>query len=188
MPIRTADVLEPISIQLDRSCEILESRLLKVSREVTRFEKKEVSETAKYALPISFDILEKGDGAAIQIIYARKSDALVSLTGTIVGAGTPRMLSKEVQSGGETRRNKFRGGLIAGGSSIGMGVLTIVLSLFRLRRLDRNPNIASISERRGFMFGIIGGAIVYILLGLYIAHDAYQTYSPGVPLSIWSSS
>ncbi len=93
LPIRTEDVLEPVTIQL-ASGEILESRVLHMSRSVTKFEIHPVSESSKNVLTMSFGILERNDGAAIQLIYAGKSDTAITVNGTIVGAGTPRFFSE----------------------------------------------------------------------------------------------
>jgi len=92
LPIKAEDVLEPLKIELDPACEIIDARILKVSRSVTKFAKGDVSETAKNVLPVFFGILEHNDGAQLQIIYTGKPDARVSLTGTIVGVPQPREL------------------------------------------------------------------------------------------------
>ncbi len=93
LPIRGGDVLDAIKVQLSPATEIIDARLLKVSRPVTKFTKGEVSDTEKNSLPLSFGILEQGDGAALQIIYAGTVDAKVSVIGTIVGAREPRVLT-----------------------------------------------------------------------------------------------
>jgi hypothetical protein len=87
LPIKADDVLEPLEIQLEPDCEILDARIIKVSRPVTKFTRGDVADTKKNILPLSFAILEKGDGAALQIIYAGKSNAPISVKGTIMGAG-----------------------------------------------------------------------------------------------------
>jgi hypothetical protein len=101
-PIRLEDVLEPLSIQLDPSAEILESRLIRASRPVIRFEKLDVGarfvkhdvvEIVTPEVPISFTILEHNDGAAIQVIYAGKIDVPIVVKGTIVEAGSPKLFS-----------------------------------------------------------------------------------------------
>jgi len=188
MPIRAADVLEPISIQLDKSCEILESRILKISRNVTKFvqvvPESAKWESAKYIQPISFDILEKGDGAAIQIIYAGKSDAAISLAGTIVGAGSPRILSKEKQSNTETNRQKLRRSLRVGYGTILAGVVLLVFGFVHAWYKSRQDPESR--HRRMTNFGMSTAAmIVYILLGIFVVYDAHQTYSPAVPIAIW---
>jgi hypothetical protein len=93
LAIKGEDVLEPLSIQLLPGAEILDTRVLRVSRAVTKFAKGEVSDAAKNSLPISFNILERGDGAALQVIYAGNPDAAVSLQGTILGVAELHNLS-----------------------------------------------------------------------------------------------
>jgi hypothetical protein len=41
-------------------------------------------------LPLSFSILERNDGAPLEIIYTVKPDGRASMSATIVGAGQPR--------------------------------------------------------------------------------------------------
>jgi hypothetical protein len=94
LAIKAEDVLEPLRIQLAPGSGILDTRLLRVSRAVTRFAKGEVSDAAKNSLPISFSILERGDGAALQIIYTGNPDAAVSLQGTILGVAETHNLSR----------------------------------------------------------------------------------------------
>jgi hypothetical protein len=93
VPIRPDDVLEPLAIELGPSAEILESRVLHSSRPVVRFASNS-SDAEKSSIPLSFFILEKNDGAAIQIIYAGKPDTPITMKGIVVGAGNPRLLSK----------------------------------------------------------------------------------------------
>src|SRR5713226_2259025 len=90
LPIKTEDILEPLRIDLESGCEIIDARVLKVSRAVTKFAKGDVSGTAKNSLPISFGVLERNDGAAVQIIYSGKPETTVSINGTILRAGSPR--------------------------------------------------------------------------------------------------
>lgn len=61
LPIKAEDVLEPLRIDLDPGTEIIDARILKVSRAVTKFARGEVSDTAKNSLPLSFAILEHND-------------------------------------------------------------------------------------------------------------------------------
>ncbi len=46
-PIKTDDILEPLAIRIEPGCEILDARILSVSRAVTKFSLGQVSETAK---------------------------------------------------------------------------------------------------------------------------------------------
>ena len=99
LPIKADDVLEQVTIELDPSCEILDARVLKVSRPVTKFSMGQVSGIAKNVLPVSFNILERGDGAAIQVIYLGKPDARVLVKGTVIGAPQPALLTQPAGAG-----------------------------------------------------------------------------------------
>jgi hypothetical protein len=127
LPIRSNDILEPLTITLPAKSEILEVRILKESRNVVKFTKGPVVEGAKNSLPIAFDILEQFDGAAIQLTYAGELSSPVSLTGTIVGAGTPKLLPSrsalgaKPQSYRELRRLAY--------VMLALGALTMLLPL-----------------------------------------------------------
>ena len=110
LPIRAADVLgDPVSIELGSGAEILEARLLKSSRPVSRFSIGQVSDKAKNSLPLSFDILEQLDGAAVQLIYSGDPNAGVGVTGTIVGARSPKLLSRGVREFAKSASRKEQG-------------------------------------------------------------------------------
>lgn len=182
MPVRADNILEPISVYLDQSCEILEARLLKVSRPVTKFLKGEVSESAKYSLPISFNIMERSDGAAIQIVYAGKSDAVISIKGTIEGAGSWRLLAKESPST-MTGRQKLRASTRVGLAIMGVALLGFVVGLTRVwPRKDEDPSVRKKRRSRGW--GIMVASLLYLVLGTYSIYEAHKVYSPGVPISI----
>jgi predicted RNase H-like HicB family nuclease len=93
LPIRAEDVLEPLSIQLGSPSDILESRLIRISRPVIRFVKQDTAESEKHLVPISFAILEHNDGAAIQVIYVGRIDVPIAVKGTIVESGSPKLFS-----------------------------------------------------------------------------------------------
>ncbi|HIF9370500.1 TPA: hypothetical protein ACX6RS_004111 [Photobacterium damselae] len=92
--IRRPAILEPLHIKLDSSAEILEALVTKSSRDVTRIKVENDSDLFKKGIvPISWDILEQGDGANIQIIYAGKKDSQLTVTGIIEQQGKPVQLS-----------------------------------------------------------------------------------------------
>jgi hypothetical protein len=82
-PIKAGEILEPLRIQLSPQTQILSVRLLRVSREVTKFAIGEVTRESN-EIPISFHILEPDDGAALQIIFRGRKTA-VDVKGAIVG-------------------------------------------------------------------------------------------------------
>ena len=118
-PIRTEDILEPIKLELEPGCEIVDARVLTMSRPVTNFTRGEIAESAKNVLPISFRILEHGDGAALQIIYTGNPEAHVSVRGTIVGAGQPREIPLHPPAS--------RASVVRGLAVIGVGALSAVI-------------------------------------------------------------
>jgi hypothetical protein len=138
LPIKAEDILQPLEVRLDPDSEILDARILRVSRSVTRFAKGEILESKKNSLPLSFAILEKGDGAALQIIYTGKPDAVVSVLGTVVGAGEPRKaeisevkLARTQEEGIRQARRAYKA-IVAVGTGL---AIVASLSVFFLRRL-----------------------------------------------------
>jgi len=187
LPIRTEDVLEPVAIQL-ASGEILESRVLHISRSVTKFEIHPVSESAKNVLPMSFGILEHDDGAAIQLIYAGKSDIAITVNGIIVGAGTPRFFSEgpRLHSPEEAYRMWERVHRafppVVYSATAAIFIYMAVLLLLPSRQSDQQASETRIKLKRKYVLIIVG-----ILGLLYFGMDAqmyHDTHRPEVPYSV----
>jgi hypothetical protein len=176
-PIKAEDVLEPLRIEIDQACEILDVRLLKVSRPLTRFAKGDVSETRKNSLPISFSILEHGDGAAIQIIYTGNPDAGVKMLGVVVGAGQVRAIaSARRQKVSNTAVHK-----IAYYALIFVIAATIALAAYRLaKRRGRNQGW----EMRDLIY--VAVIALYLGMGAGLSYDMYHRFEPVVPRTIWT--
>jgi hypothetical protein len=178
LPIKAEDVLEPLRIQLAPGCEIIDARILRISRAVTRFAKGEISETAKNALPLSFSILERNDGAVLQIIYTGNPEARVSVAGTIVGPGSPReVLSQEPKPIAQSYLSKL---LLASAVFITLIAISAVLLMNPLRRrLGRRPLRA-----REFMpmFAMLG---INVILLCALAYDVHRRSQPVVPQTLW---
>jgi hypothetical protein len=82
--IRTDNVLENVSLSLDPPGEVLEARIRQTKRDVSHFSVgREGWERGN--VPLSWKILEDGDGAVIQVIYVGEKFATVKLNGTIEG-------------------------------------------------------------------------------------------------------
>jgi hypothetical protein len=85
-PIRSTNVLRPILIELDdQNADIMDFRVLKVSREVTEFKVLRNTTDSPRVLMLDFAILERDDGACIQVIYEGNPDARFRVSGTIEG-------------------------------------------------------------------------------------------------------
>jgi hypothetical protein len=78
------DILRPIRLILPTESKILDQKLLHVSRHETQFSVYTKPMT-KNSLNIDFDILEKDDGATIQLIYSGDPNADIKLEGSIIG-------------------------------------------------------------------------------------------------------
>jgi hypothetical protein len=191
LPIKADDVLEPLRIELDPTCVILDARLLKTSRSVTRFAKGEVSEGAKNSLPLSFSILERNDGASFQIIYSGNSDTDVSVKGTVVGAGKPRLLApdeKSFEASARRRTLKIQAVL----AELILAIAGLVSGYFWGRGLGprgpRPANSMPTSRPRVLTFANATLSFVCLVLigfGLWLSHNAVSHLSPAVPGSIW---
>lgn len=178
LPIKAEDVLEPLAIELDSACEILDARLLKVSRPVTKFAKGDLSLTSKNVLPISFEILEQSDGAAIQIIYTGNPDAAAKMIGVVVGASQVRAITSQRPRQKMTESSVRKR---VGYTLISLLVATILFIAFLLigRRRRRQPWD---SRDQLYVFVIV----IYIGMGAYLTYDMYHRLEPIVPKTIWT--
>ncbi len=192
MPIRSDDVLDPVRVSLEPGCEIIDARILKIGRPVTGIAKGDVIGTATNELPITFKILEHNDGAAVQIIYTGNPDAQTSLTGTIVGAGSPRQtryvddpIATLVRGSPRDRRHALAFVLIGLvlAVPVHMGLFQWIELLFRrlarhlqIPRWELFPRKLMLYMTFGFLFGIAFASLV-----------AFWSGSPGsqpIPTSI----
>jgi len=176
-PIKPDDLLEPISIQLGGSSEILETRLLRVTRDVTEFassNKQENSESAKHVVPISFRILEQNDGGAIQIIYAGKADAPITVAGTIVEAGSPKQFEtyKAIAEHPPNARKIFS--VVA----VSMGLSLLVGALLAVLMSTQRPGWSSLKYAALFV-------VVNFVGMLIVVH--YLSFGPTIPPALLQS-
>jgi hypothetical protein len=175
LPIKTEDVLEPLKIELDPNCEIIDARILRVTRAVTRFARGEVSDKARNSLPLSFGILEHEDGGAVQIIYTGKPDTRVSATGTIVGAGSPHQTLD--RPNGDPLRSK---GVTAITSRIAL-LTALGFGIYFFRQRQKIVLRFGKMRYRLAMTSILLTAIAY---GFVVVVD-YRASQPVVPANLW---
>jgi hypothetical protein len=178
LPIKAEDVLEPLKLELDPACQILDARLLKVSRSVTKFAKGEVSQTTPNSLPISFGILEYGDGAAIQIIYAGNPDAEAKMLGVVIGASQPRAVASTRPS---TLRQLHRFRAVAMYVAFFIVAFMIVFPAYRLLRRRQQRQPWGVLDRAYFF-----SVVLYLGMGAYLIYDFHHRSEPAVPRTIWA--
>ena len=83
-PIRKEDVLSPMEIKTDGAAPILEARLRKTSRDIVGLSLDE-SQLSKGVLRLNWDIMEEGDGAVVQLIYAGDTRNEITARATLIG-------------------------------------------------------------------------------------------------------
>jgi hypothetical protein len=97
-PIRSEHVLQDAKIVADDDAHILEPRLVERSRDVTGFE---ISSTSDQEVAFSWDILEKGDGGVVQVLYSGnpysefKVEGVVEEQGEVYNSHSEGLVNKE---------------------------------------------------------------------------------------------
>ena len=84
LPIKDADILQPIVLFTADKTPILEATTRKVSREVSKL-RLNADEAPNGRVTISWKILEQNDGGVIQLIYAGNPNVDIRLDGVIEG-------------------------------------------------------------------------------------------------------
>lgn len=186
LPMKSSEILgaEPLRIVLGSASEILEAKLVKVSRPVTKLSTGTVSEGEKDVLPITFDILERYDGAAIQIVYAGPPAAKITMTGTVVGAGAPRALTprSEWLSPVPFQKNLSRRTKLA--VSWTFAVALTLLAVFNLYLSIQLGYYRPFRLSQKVVLDILMLAMYFGLAG-YSFYIGIRSPTAGVPASIW---
>jgi hypothetical protein len=85
-PIKKSDVLKPLQLSLSApDIQIVDLRILSVSRPEIVAPKISIVQGEQNLMSVEFDILEKDDGFAVQVLYAGSRGAPLELAGTIEG-------------------------------------------------------------------------------------------------------
>ena len=98
--IRKENILKEVVIYTDPPVRILEAYIVKVHREleVTNLnilKSDKLMDNGKIC--VSWDILEKNDGASIQLIYLGSSDVEIGVNGLIEGCGEIKRVGREIE-------------------------------------------------------------------------------------------
>jgi hypothetical protein len=153
-PIRHAAVLQPLVIRTDGKTPILEATIRRKSRDVVQLEVNQ-SRMASGELELSWNVLEGGDGGALQIVYAGGPDVRVHCTGVFEGQPAIRELrySRAIKSPSEQLRSERYDKWLGLASGVLAGFVLIV-GLWSLRRhKNRDPRKAAINlARHGVSF------------------------------------
>ena len=99
LSVRPENLLEPLQLTLTPPAPVLEVSVVKLGRPVSAIAASNDPEAFKQGrVPIHVRILERGDGANIQIIFAGRRGTKIQLGGIIEGQGEPRNFSPASES------------------------------------------------------------------------------------------
>lgn len=85
-PIRDSDVLVPLAVKFPAGSRVLSVQILDITRKLNQIS---VDQKDSQTIDISFRILERGDGATLQVIHAGPPNVQPSFEGSVVGASSP---------------------------------------------------------------------------------------------------
>ena len=136
--IKGEEILSPIVISTEAGQQILEARIRKTSRPLINL----TIDTARIdqgKVLVAWRILEKGDGAVIQLIYAGDQEVALRVSGSVVGQSNPielaysgKLRSPEEQYSRSARIDRILG-IVALGASLILFVPWLVLLVLRRR-------------------------------------------------------
>lgn len=86
LPLRRADVLKPYTISLGDGCEVLDSRVVKLSRTICSPQ----LQTTGSEVTMTFDVMEDVDALAIQIIHTGDPEGGIQMSGIAIGTTAPK--------------------------------------------------------------------------------------------------
>jgi hypothetical protein len=142
----------------------LDSRPLAISRDITGITIAPTPNGAPNRIAIGFNILEKGDGAAIQIIYAGPPNAPVDFEGIIVGAPKPSIEVLKANADDPETAKRLRKAMNL--LFLAMGLLFIMLSItitLYTRREQASPQgYTSIRRRRAMAMALLIPGLLYV--------------------------
>ncbi len=159
--IRPENVLETIRVALDSESEILDFKVLKVSRPITHARLVATPPgPGPHLLVVVFGILERQDGLTGQIIYQGRRDAALSVSGIIEGVA-PGIASPRAPSGWSIFSRHWPKTLREAG---GVSVLLLVILVIR-RKKQRQPMVWGPAIRFATIL-----ALTYVILSLIMAY------------------
>jgi hypothetical protein len=120
--------LETIEIRLTPSITVLDVSVNKTSRNVIELNVSKDREMWRQGrIPLHWKILERNDGASLQIIYAGSKETEAKLTGVIEGQGSPRNLPPILKI--QSPEEQLTRGKIPRGPLIIIGIKVAILSV-----------------------------------------------------------
>lgn len=201
--ISANSILDNIELNIEpKSVDIYEARVIDTTRNVINFDLGKIN-TENNSIPISWKILEKNDGAIIQIIHSNMDDINFSISGSIIGQGIPVKFEnlinlnhlkklKEILRLEYLESKKFFK-VMSIMAMIG-GILLLLLSFVYWLKTNKNGKrknknngiieklaIEIMSSRASFLQVTILAGSVYFILGLLM----FLSSPPAIPFSVF---
>lgn len=160
--IRTENILKPIVISTDIKKSILEARVIKTSRDVVNMSL-DTAQLGKGKVGISWKILERGDGAIIQLIYEGDPETNINIEGIIEGQKEIEKVqySEKIKSPQEQYKTSRWPKFIAAMMLI---VLSFLLSILVVRNTIRD-GILSLLKISSLV--VLAQTLLFLILGIY---------------------
>ena len=181
-PIRENDILSPIVISTGGGQPFLEVRIRKTSRPTINFTL-DTTRADEGKLRVDWRILEKDDGAVIQLIYVGDQNVPLQVSGSIVGQRDLREIfySKQTQRPGEQYGENIGSPLTLGAVALVMLLLCAVL--FAVPWILLRKTTIGTSQSKALLIMIWLIIAVAWLYGGYQAWEAIQLWQLGQPFA-----
>lgn len=177
--IKGEEILSPIVISTEAGQQILEARVRKTSRPLINL----TIDTARIdqgKVLVAWRILEKGDGAVIQLIYAGDQEVALRVSGSVVGQSNPielaysgKLRSPEEQYSRSARIDRILGIVVLGASLILFVPWLVLLVLRRRLRSAEASFLPMLTVRMALVAGCVS-----VGTGLWML---FRSRQPGPP-------
>jgi hypothetical protein len=186
-PIHGQDILQPIKLVLGPGTQILDAAIIRESRpEIVQFRvAPDLTSDGKptNSASISFRILEKSDGATLQVVYAGGPKASVLFTGVIEGANiNPMKRAMAEASSTDSWARRFFGvlGVVVLVGAFALGATIPVLMVIEAVKSSPSPR-AALTALRSYRIGRILAIEICLLIFIFGDYYFIMIPHPAVP-------
>ena len=173
-PIRRSDILKLIVIYTEPETPVLEATLRKTSRDFINFGVR-VDELQRGRIPVSWDVLERGDGGMIEVIYAGSPEVKFNVEGAVVGQTEVTRYENKIgfQSPDEefeTLRTSNKGRrlfFLPFAAAMGIGFIFTVLQLFKPESRNKPGGRKTLAVLAVLLLTMTGLSVTIFILSRY---------------------
>jgi hypothetical protein len=182
LPIAGSDILtKQVIISTDPKTPILEASLKKIGRDVTPLFLN-LNELQEGRILVNWEMLEKGDGGVVEVIYAGPPDVKFNVEGAIVGQKEIERYNNQIGFRSpyeeyEALRRSNKGAHII---SIPFAILAAIGFIFNIREIVKGETYTASYQR---VASIILAALLVLMIGLSICMFIFSRY-PNPPLGL----